>query len=199
MKRFVLLVACLGLFLPGALPLHALTVVTRDFDQLVARADTVFKGAVIQKESLWIGEGETRHIATRVTFQVAETYKGPAAAQQTLEFVGGTVGDATMQIPGVPQFEVGQCAVLFVVGNGKQFCPLVGIHQGRFHVRRDDATGQERVFTDEGFPVVDPTQLGKVDGMGAPLLRRYVGTGTPAITAETFKAGILAKVAAAGR
>lgn len=199
MTRLALFAACFWFLLNSALPLHALTVVPRDLDQLVSRADTVFKGEVIRSESLWLGAGETRHIATRVTFRVAETYKGGVAAEQTLEFVGGTVGGATMQIPGVPRFEVGQSAVLFVVGNGKQFCPLVGVHQGRFHVRKDEATGQERVYTDEGYPVVDPAELGQVDDKGTPRLSRFAGTGTPAITAETFKAGILARVAASTR
>ncbi len=152
----------------GAHSVPALTVVARDFDQLVARAETVFKGVVAHEESLWVGAGQTRHIATRVTFQVAETYKGEVLPEQTLEFVGGTVGGTTMSIPGVPRFEVGESAVLFVVGNGKQFCPLVGIHQGRFHVRTDAETGVERIFTDEGDPVVGPAELGQFDEKGGP-------------------------------
>ena len=199
MTRLALLAVSLWLLVVSASPLSALTVVPRDFDQLVTRAELVFKGAVSRKESLWVGAGETRHIATRVTFQVAETYKGESSTEQTLEFVGGTVGDTTLQIPGVPQFEVGQNAVLFVVGNGKQFCPLVGIHQGRFHVRKDEATGAERIFTDEGDPVVDTAELGRVDEKGVPLLHRYAGTSAQAITAETFRANIVTKVTTLAR
>ncbi len=196
MTRLHLLATSFCAFFFAALHAPALTVVPRDFDQLVARADTVFRGQVTTKNSLWIGAGEMRHIATQVTFRVAETYKGEVKVEQTLEFAGGTVGDATVQIPGVPQFEVGEDAVLFVVGNGKQFCPLVGIHQGRFHVRKDATTNTERIFTEEGYPVVDPAELGQVDETGAPRLRRYAEAKTSGITAETFKANILAKVAA---
>ena len=127
MKRFPILILGLCLLLGSAHPARAITVIARDFDQLVTRADTVFKGTVASKTSQWTGQETTRHIVTFVTFKVDETYKGAAAPGQTLRFLGGTVGNDTMEVPDMPQFEVGQKAVLFVVGNGKQFCPLVGV------------------------------------------------------------------------
>lgn len=198
-KRFLILVLGLWLLLGGAGALSAITAVDRDFDQLVTRADTVFKGTVTAKSSRWIGERETRHIATFVTFRVEETYKGTPAAEQTLRFLGGTVGEETMEVPDMPRFEVGQGAVLFVVGNGRQFCPLVGIAQGRFHVRRDDASGREQVFTDAGAPVADTREIGRADATGVPRLHRDAHPGAPAMTSEDFKAEILAKVAALPR
>ena len=196
MKRFVLPIVGFFLFLAGIDTVPALTVIPRDFDELVARADTVFRGAVADKTSLWVGTGQTRHIATRVTFRVDETYKGDAAARQTLEFVGGTVGDTTLEIPGLPKFEVGQTVVLFVVGNGVQFCPLVSVQQGRFHVVKDRATGSERVFTDDGLPVADTADLGRFDDMGVPCLKRKAEAGAVGMTADDFKSAILRKVAA---
>ena len=172
-----------------------MTVVTRDFDQLVARADTVFKGTVTGKRSEWTGEGSTRRIVTFVTFQVEETYKGPPAAEQTLRFLGGTVGNDTMDVPEMPRFEPGQKAVLFVVGNGKQFCPLVGVAQGRFHVVKDIDTGREHVLTNDGAPVVTTTEIGQLDAAGVPRLRSGVHTGAQAMAAEDFRAAILNKVA----
>ncbi len=199
MKRLAHFTVGLLLILAGTGVVRALTVVPRTFDELIARADTVFKGAVVAKTSLWIGTGETRHIATRVTFHVDETYKGAAAPEQTLEFVGGTVGDATLEIPGVPRFEVGQAAVLFVVGNGTQFCPLVGIGQGRFHVVADQATSRERIFTDDGLPVARTADLGRFDAAGVALLKRSAEAGNVAMTTDDFKSEVLGKVAALGR
>ena len=40
-----------------------------------------------------------------MTFRVEETYKGTPAAEQTLRFLGGTVGDQTMEVPDMPKFE----------------------------------------------------------------------------------------------
>ena len=196
MKRILSVLPALLLYLLGTNALHALTVIARDPDQLVTRADTVFKGTVTTKASVWIGEANSRHIVTFVTFQVEETYKGAPATEQTLRFLGGTVGNQTMDVPDMPRFEVGQKAVLFVVGNGKQFCPLVGVAQGRFHVVKDETAGNERVFTDDGSPVFNTVEIGHVDAAGLPLLSRYVHTGTQAMTAESFKAAILDKVAA---
>ena len=196
MPRFALLVLTGLLALGGALPARALTTVARDFDQLVTRADTVFKGTVSAKTSRRTGEGADRHIVTLVTFQVEETYKGTAAPFQTLRFLGGTVGAETMEVPDLPRFEVGQKAVLFVVGNGKQFCPLVGVAQGRFQVVRDEATGRERVFTNEGSPVVSTSEIGKLDEAGGLRLRGDVQAAAPAMTTEDFRSEIAGKVAA---
>ena len=196
MKHYATLFFSLCALLIGGVSADAITTVARDFDQLVTRADTVFKGVVVARNSQWTGDGATRHIVTFVTFQVEETYKGQAASEQTLRFLGGTVGDDTLTVPDMPKFEVGQKAVLFVVGNGRQFCPLVGVAQGRFHVVRDEATGRERVLTNEGFPVVSTSEIGKVDETEASRLQRQAHTNAQPMTADAFKAEILGKVAA---
>ena len=185
------------LLLVGALPpaARALTVVPRSFDELVARADIVFKGTVVHVNPQWIGEGQSRRIVTFVTFQVDETYKGAPERNQTLRFLGGTVDGTTLEVPDMPVFAVGQRAVLFVTGNGRQYCPLVGVQQGRFHVSRDGA-GVERVTTNDGSPLVDTAELGQFDAEGKPTLHRYAALGRPGMTADSFKAEILGKVAA---
>lgn len=199
MKRFSPLALGLLLFFVGVSPARALTLIVRNFDELVTRADTVFKGTVTAMDSHWVGEGERRHIATFVTFRVEETYKGASVSEQTLRFFGGAVGDEAMDVPEMPKFAVGQTAVLFVVNNGKQFCPLVGIAQGRFHVVKDQATGRERIFTDDQSPVVNTTEIGQVDADGVPRLRRYAHTSAQAMSAADFRAEILGKVAALPR
>ena len=191
MKPFARLAAGLFLFLLGTGAAHAITTVPRDFDALVQRADTVFKGTVTDKVSRWTGAAENRHIVTFVTFRVEETYKGASAPEQKLRFLGGTVGDDTLEVPDMPQFEMGQRAVLFVVNNGKQFCPLVGIRQGRFHVVRDEATGRDRVLNDDRTPLRRTADLGQEPHQGS--------TETQAITAEDFRSEILGKAAIQAR
>ncbi len=198
-KRLTTLFLSLIALLLSISATEAITAIARSFDELVARADTVFKGEVTAKNSQWIGEGATRHIVTFVTCKVEETYKGAPATEQTLRFLGGTVGNDTMEVPDMPQFMVGQKAVLFVVGNGKQFCPLVGVAQGRFHVVRDEAMGHERVFTNEGAPVVNTTEIGRLDEAGVPRLQHYTHTNAQPMTVDDFKSAILGKVAALPR
>ena len=196
MKSFPALFLGFLLLLTTSRTVQAITAIPRDFNELTTRADTVFKGVVTTKNSQWVGEGDRRHIVTFVTFRVEETYKGTPATEQTLRFLGGTVGTEAMEVPDLPKFETGQRAVLFVVNNGKQFCPLVGVAQGRFHVVNDDATGRERIFTNEGLPVVNTKEIGKLDETGTPRLQRYAHTGVQALSSEDFKAEILGKVAA---
>ena len=192
--RVVLVLIALVTLATSAL---ALTAIERDFDGLVARAETIFKGTVTAQESLWTGEGPNRHIVTRVTFQVLDTYKGAAASSQTLEFLGGTVAGVTLAVPDMPKFALGETAVLFVVGNGVQLCPLVGAYQGRFPVQRDAATASgERVFTHDGNPVVDTALVGQTnETTGAPKLRAYRNSGAnSAVSSDAFKEAITAKL-----
>ena len=183
---------------------RALTATTRDFEGLVARAETIFKGTVYAQESFWRGEGPNRHIATRVTFQVLATYKGVSASSQTLEFLGGTLEGRSTRVPGAPQFAVGETAVLFVVGNGEQFCPLVGAFQGRFVVERDPATAEERVYRHDRRPVSDTGAIGRegeaetVSSHGGATTPRSAAAAeppnAPALTATQFGAAIAEKL-----
>ena len=175
---------------------RATTLIPRDFDYLVARADTVFRGVVSGQQTRWVGEGASRHLATFVTFQVSETYKGTAAAEQTLRFAGGTLDGQTMAVDEVPTFAPGEESVLFVVNNGRQYCPLVGISQGRLRVVRDAAAGRERVFTAAMDPVADPADLGRIEADGTPRVRRRAATGAQAMTTDELRAAIRARLPA---
>lgn len=192
MRRFLVYLLA-GLLLPAAA--RALTVVPRSFDELVARSDTAFKGTVTTVSPQWTGTGAERHIVTFVTFRVEETYKGDAAGTRTLRFFGGTVDGVTMEVPEVPRFAPGQVAVLFETGNGQIFCPLVGVHQGRFHVARDGA-GVERVTTDDGSPVTSTAEIGQLEADGTPVLRRHALAHEPGMTLDGFRTEVCNKAAA---
>lgn len=192
----------LGLLLLTTAPSHAMTVVPRDFEALVARAETIFRGTVTGQESLWVGEGRTRRIVTRITFRAEETLKGEARPAPVLQFLGGTVGDETQEIVGMPRFAVGENAVLFVVNNGKQMCPLVGAYQGRFRVQTAPGDPETRVYTHDRAPVTDTAELGQLDANGAPRLRarlaagnRNAGSEAPALGYPEFRRRILERLA----
>ena len=185
-----LLIAVAGLVAPAS----ALTVAPRDFDGLVSHAEIIFKGTVVAQTSLWTGGGSTRQIVTRVTFQVAETYKGTAASPQTLEFLGGTVDGQTLLVPGLPKFVIGETAVLFVVGNGQQICPLVGAFQGRFHVRKDAATALERIYAHDGSPVMDTTRIGDAGKAKTDAASPAAVAAESPLPADTFRQRIAEKL-----
>ncbi|PYK56556.1 MAG: hypothetical protein DME47_01740 [Verrucomicrobia bacterium] len=157
MKRH--LVTCAGILAIGCSAL-ATTVIPPSFDELVSRAEVIFQGTVTDVRSQWVGEGGQRHINSYVTFKVEDAIKGKPGAQITLQMLGGTVGSETMEVTDAPKFKVGDRDILFVENNGTQFVPLVGIMHGRFRVKKDK-TGRDAVFTNEGSPLSDVTQLGK--------------------------------------
>jgi len=139
----------------------AITVIPPDFNQLVDEADSIFQGEVLLVHSDYTGVGANRHIATYVQFRVIRVFKGTAPNPQTLEIFGGTVGERTMRIPGLPTFKVGDNAVLFVKGNGTDICPLVGVFHGVLRVTKDLTTGIEHLSLNDGAPLTDTSQIGK--------------------------------------
>lgn len=157
MKKFSLIP---GSCLLAACTLLATTVIPPSFDELVSRAEMIFQGSVTDVRSEWTGEGAQRHIMSYVTLKVEDAIKGKPQSTVTLRMLGGTVGGETMEVTDAPKFKVGDRDILFVENNGTQFVPLVGIMHGRFRVKKD-AAGQDAVFTNEGSPLTDVTQLGK--------------------------------------
>jgi len=164
----------------------ATTVIPPSFDELVSRAEMIFQGSVTDVRSEWTGEGAQRHIMSYVTLKVEDTFKGNPGLTVTLRMLGGTVGGETMEVSDAPKFKVGDRDILFVENNGTQFVPLVGIMHGRFRVKKD-TTGQDAVFTNEGSPLSDVTQLGKNAG---------AASAGHAISKQEFKHAIQAKAQA---
>src|SRR5439155_7415966 len=136
------------------------SVVAPTFDELVARAESVFLGRVVALRSTWVDSRAGRAIVTDVTFAIERTVKGTVYAERSLEFLGGTIGDDTLRVSGMPEFHVGDRDVLFVSETGRPVSPLVGFMYGRFRVVRDARTGTELVRTHDGRP------LGSVDEVG---------------------------------
>jgi hypothetical protein len=140
---------------------RATTVIPPTFDQLVARAQSVFVAEVIDVRAVWRDTRERRVIKTLVTFRVEDVWKGSASPTTQLEFLGGTIDDVTLQVHGVPQFRPGQRELLFVVDGGRPMVsPLVGFMHGRMRVERDPATGVDRVRTFDGRSFTSVAEIG---------------------------------------
>jgi hypothetical protein len=124
------------------------TVIPPSFDALVSRAGTIFVGKVVAQRAVWIDTRQGRAIRTQVTFKVEDVWKGAAGPITQLDFLGGTIGDTTMDVTGMPKFAIGQRAVLFV-SQDRQVSPLVGFMHGRLRIERDHA-GIDRVRAHDG-------------------------------------------------
>lgn len=128
-----------------------MVVVKRDFPELVARADQIVVGTVIDVHEQLDASGAP---STLVTFGDLTALKGAVGATLTLSFYGGHAGDVVVRVPDMPSFTVGERNVLFVAADGGTVCPLVGVWQGRFYVRFDPTVGADVVEDNAHQPVL---------------------------------------------
>jgi hypothetical protein len=152
-SRYVLL--SIFLLLPfRSLTAHATTATEQTFPDLVHRAEVIAIGTVSGISEHW----NTAHQApfTSVTFSNLTVMKGEVSGSTlTLDFFGGHTPDGRiLSIGGVPQFTLGEKSVVFSAGNQKDFCPLVGIWQGRLRVQFDRQRGEETISDNFRTPIV---------------------------------------------
>jgi len=153
------LLAALAILLT-ALPATPTTVVPPTFDELVQRSELVIVARVVATRSAWVDSRSGRSIVTDVTVSIEQTLKGPTYAERSLEFLGGTVGEDTLHVDGMPEFHVGDRAVLFLNEAGRPASPVVGFMYGWFRIVRDPATGVDMVRTPDGRPLASTQDVG---------------------------------------
>lgn len=151
-----LALACAAL----AVTARATTVIPPTFPELVAEAELIVRGTILAVESRSVATPQGPAIHTFVTIAVEEILKGNAPARLTLTLAGGTLGGKSARIAGVPQFQPGDREILFVQGNGRSFCPLVGLGHGRYRVLSDAATGRDYIARDNRVPLASTGQVG---------------------------------------
>jgi hypothetical protein len=196
MKTFCINVRLLTLSLSLLIIPHAVatTVIAPTFTELVAQSESVLWGKVTAINSELVTQGNSRAIFTRVTVTVREQIIGTNPTTVTLEFLGGTVGELTMVVDGMPRFAVGQNDILFVQNNGRQICPLVGMAHGRYSIVRDPLTGTDQVTRDNGATLTNVAQVSHplTKGTLTDTLQRLGGT---PLTPAAFIAEIRAEKA----
>ena len=143
---------------------------------MVTRAQAVFVGQTLDVHSRWVSTSSGRAIVTVVTFKVIRTLKGELGGQTQLEFLGGTVGDYRLEVPGIPRFRVGDEDVLFVDERGQPVSPVVGFMHGRFRVLEEPGTGRRSVARHDFEPLARVADIGASHAAGP----RVVGPGPDA-------------------
>jgi hypothetical protein len=132
-------------------------------DEATAAADAVIHGTVVDVDyrSSTDGAGALPHAF--VTYEVGEVLAGQVASRRlTLRFVGGPDKRGHIfQLAHVPMFDVGNEDVLFIRGNGRSGCPLVGCENGRLRIH------ENRLYGADGTPMVG-VQDGRLAYRGRP-------------------------------
>ena len=115
----------------------ATTVQRLSLDEMVHAAHSIVHGRVRSSTPHW--STDHRLILTTTVIDVQETMKGQASRTIEVTTIGGKVGDLTLVVPGMPAFEAGEEAILFVETVGV-VQTVVGLSQGKFAVRNGEVT-----------------------------------------------------------
>lgn len=113
----------------------------------IARVRCVSNVTVWQRGEIW----------TLTTFSLEQAWRGALEAEITVRSLGGTLGDVTSTVSGVPRFRPGEEVVLFLEPDPYGDYFVVSWQQGTFRIHRDRRTSDETVAQDTAsYAVLDP-------------------------------------------
>jgi hypothetical protein len=184
------------LLLAVAAGVRATTVEPPTFSQLVAEADSIYRGHVTAVEARRVeGSSGAAVIKTFVTFAIDKAIKGTEQPEVVLQFLGGTVGEDTLEVSGMPHFNVGDREILFVQKNGTQFCPLVRIMHGRYRLQHEAANGRDYVARENRAPLNDVSDVQlPLNDNALPLAAARAKDTSRALSPEDFETRIASEV-----
>lgn len=132
-----------ALLITTFVPAKAASVRRYQLDEVRDQAVSVFWGQVVE-QSTRIGP-EGKMVWTDYEISVSEHLKGTDPGPRTrVSFAGGTAGDLTIGIPGVPRLEAGDTFVFFIQKGTRHPTATVGWGQGLYRVARVNLGGTPR-------------------------------------------------------
>lgn len=173
--------------------IRAVTVVAPTFPELVASADTIVRATVTARRCEMRSTSQGRAIFTITTLRVESRLKGTGTESLELTQLGGEIGEERMVIPGLPRFAEGDRDILFIAGNGRTYCPLVGAPHGRYPIVTEAKSGLHFVMRADGRPLDSTTAV--VSPLGAePSEGASASAATLPLSLEQFEAAIREEV-----
>lgn len=143
--------AAASLSLPQA---HGSSALPLSLRQIAQSAAIIADATVQSVNAFWATPSGAETLRTKVTFKVNQALKGDPGPTFTLEFLGGTVGEQSLTVEGVPQFQPGERYIIFSDFPDKAVvCPILGLDQGALRVVHDQESNVDRVFRHWGQPV----------------------------------------------
>jgi hypothetical protein len=182
-SRRAVAAAWLLLSLLSAFAADATTIARMPLAQIAQAAPLIVR-ARCTANSVAFDAGE---IWTFTSFQVEEIWRGEAPLQITVRLLGGTMGNITSHVSGVPQFRPGEDIILFLQPTKRGDFSIVSWQQGTFRISRDSAGTAAYVTQDTAsFATFDPAT------------RQFQATGIRHMPLETFHAHVEAALQSAG-
>lgn len=122
-------------------------------------------------------------IWTFTSFTVEETWRGETPARITVRLLGGSMGEITSHVSGVPRFRPGEDVVLFLQPTQRADFSVVSWEQGTFRIRGGpDGSGELVTQDTASFATFDPAS------------RRFKVGGIHDMPLENFRARVQAAV-----
>jgi hypothetical protein len=169
-RRLSAALLALALVIGAAGRASATLIMALDLPAMVGRADRIAVVDVLSVTAAW----NERHdrISTTIELAVVDCWKGDltAGAHVTVRQPGGTVGDITTTVDGMPRFAPGERTLVFLRGP-RERATVVGLTQGKRPMHRDPASGRWMVTGPEraGADFVRPRA-----GVAAPVIEAHV-------------------------
>ena len=126
---------------------QATTLERMSLAKMAQTAPLIIRARCLANSTAW----DAGEIWTFTSFAIEETWKGAppgAAAQLTVRLLGGSVGNLTSTVSGVPRFHPGEAVILFLEPTPRGDFSIVSWVQGTFRIRRDPRTGDEIAIQD---------------------------------------------------
>lgn len=138
--RTVILIAGLAMVLLSGGPAYGTTLEKMTLDQMTQQSTEIVRGRVASSSVEQLGS----IIYTVSQIQVAQRWKGPAAATVTVSVLGGKLGNLNQTFAGAPVLQPGTEYVLFLWTGKSGRTQVIGFSQGVFDLKLD-AKGQPQV------------------------------------------------------
>lgn len=137
MNRKTLSAFALYWTLASANPAQATTVERLDLEKMVKRSQSIIAGTVTGMRTYWTGGGKL--ILTDYTIEVDESIKGATKRTIAITTIGGKIGDIELHVSGMPSFQKGETAVVFIETAGT-FQTVLGLEQGKFTISNNEVS-----------------------------------------------------------
>ena len=178
------LLGVVGILLLIATPCvsQATTLMRMSLAQMARTAQVIVRARCVSNATLW-DEGE---IWTRTTFDVEESWSGPPGTRQiAVRLLGGSLGNISSRVSGIPRFQPGEDTVLFLEPSRNGDFAIVSWQQGTFRIRQNAAMGAEIVVQDTASVLTyDPGS------------RRFEAAGIRAMALADFRSRVVAALGA---
>lgn len=184
-RRFALIsifLAVVLIFSVSAFPVSATTLERMSVTKMAHAARAIVRAKCTGTSSLW----QAGEIWTIVAFESEENWKGSTPAEFQVRLLGGTAGNLTSTVSGVPHFQPGEDVILFLEPTSLGDFAIVGWAEGTFRIhrtRRGTEALQELVTQDTAsFATLDPKT------------RQFESTGVRGLPLEIFHVQVLAAI-----